>query len=47
VNGRGIDTDIVLASAKALINGLNKLEYSSRHAAVSEFTDEESYLPRL
>ena len=46
-NGRGIDTDIVLASARALINGLNKLEYSSKHAAVSEFTDEESFMPRL
>jgi 2-isopropylmalate synthase len=46
-NGRGIDTDIVLASAKALINGLNKLEYSHKHTVVSEFTDEESYLPRL
>ena len=47
VNGRGIDTDIVLASARALINGLNKLEYSSKQAAVSEFTDEESFMPRL
>lgn len=46
-NGRGIDTDIVLASAKALINGMNKLEYTHKHAAVSEFTDEESFLPRL
>ena len=46
-NGRGIDTDIVLASAKALINGLNKLEYGSKQEAVFEFTDEESFLPRL
>jgi 2-isopropylmalate synthase len=46
-NGRGIDTDIVLASAKALTNGLNKLEYSHKRTVVSEFTDEESFLPRL
>lgn len=46
-NGRGIDTDIVLASAKALINGLNKLEYGAKQEAVFEFTDEESLLPRL
>jgi 2-isopropylmalate synthase len=46
-NGRGVDTDIVLASAKALINGLNKLEYGSKQEAVYEFTDDESFLPRL
>ncbi len=46
-NGRGVDTDIVLASAKALINGLNKLEYGSKQDAVYEFTDDESFLPRL
>jgi 2-isopropylmalate synthase len=26
VNGQGADTDIVIASAKAYINGLNKLQ---------------------
>jgi 2-isopropylmalate synthase len=30
VNGMGADTDIVVASAKAYINALNKLEHKSR-----------------
>jgi hypothetical protein len=47
VNGRGIDADIVLASARALIDGLNKLEYSSKLGTVSEFTDEEAFMPKL
>lgn len=32
VNGQGADTDIVIASAKAYINALNKLEMSERRA---------------
>ncbi len=47
VQGRGVDTDIVLASAKAFVDGLNKLEFTRRERPVSEFTDEESLLPRL
>ena len=30
VNGMGADTDIVVASAKAYINGLNKLGHRTR-----------------
>jgi 2-isopropylmalate synthase len=30
VNGQGADTDIVVASAKAYVNGLNKLESNAR-----------------
>lgn len=47
VNGRAVDTDIVLASAKALIDGLNKLKYFQQSPAISEFTDEESWMPKL
>lgn len=47
VDGRAADTDIVLASAKALVDGLNKLERVREHTAISEFTDEESWMPRL
>jgi 2-isopropylmalate synthase len=47
VNGRAVATDIVLASAQALVDGLNKLEAVREHPAISEFTDEESYMPRL
>jgi len=32
VNGQGADTDIVIASAKAYINALNRLELSERRA---------------
>ena len=32
VNGQGADTDIVIASAKAYINGLNKLLSKSERA---------------
>nr|WP_281276824.1 hypothetical protein [Desulfoglaeba alkanexedens] len=42
-----MDTDIVLASAKAFVDGLNKLELTRRERSVSEFRDEESLLPRL
>jgi 2-isopropylmalate synthase len=47
VDGRAVDTDIVLASAKALVDGLNKLESVRAQTAISEFTDEESWMPRL
>jgi len=47
VNGRGADTDIVLASAKALVDALNKLERVREEAVIYEFTDEESWLPKL
>ncbi len=47
VQGRAVDTDIVLASAKALVDGLNKLEYSQSKPSVSEFTDEESWITLL
>ncbi len=47
VNGRAVDTDIVLASARALIDGLNKLERVRSQTTISEFTDEESWMPRL
>ncbi len=33
--GRGADSDIITASAKAYINGLNRLEYLKSHPAVS------------
>ena len=32
VNGQGADTDIVIASAKAYLNGLNKLHTKSERA---------------
>lgn len=47
VDGRAVGTDIVLASANALIDGLNKLEHVREHTGISEFTDEESWLPKL
>lgn len=47
VQGRAVDNDIVLASAKALVDGLNKLEYTHTRRAVSEFTDEDSWFPQL
>jgi len=47
VNGRGLDTDIVLASAKALVDGLNKLDRIQENPSVFEFTEEESFMPRL
>lgn len=47
VDGRAVDTDIVLASAKALVDGLNKLESLHVEPQISEFTDLESLLPRL
>ncbi len=47
VDGRAVGTDIVLASANALIDALNKLEHVRSYTAISEFTDEESWLPKL
>jgi len=47
VDGRAVGTDIVLASARALVDGLNKLERVRAHAVISEFTDAESYMPKL
>jgi 2-isopropylmalate synthase len=32
VNGQGADTDIVIASAKAYLNGLNKIQAKSERA---------------
>lgn len=47
VNGRAVDTDVVLASAKALIDGLNRLDRIEAEPVISEYTDEESWMPRL
>ncbi len=47
VDGRAVDTDIVLASARALVDALNKLERVSTERPISEFTDAESWMPRL
>ena len=47
VNGRGAGTDIVLASARALVDALNKLERTRSEPVIFEFTDEESWLPKL
>jgi len=47
VIGRAVNTDVVLASAKALIDGLNKLERIRVQPAISEYTDEESWMPKL
>jgi 2-isopropylmalate synthase len=47
VSGRGVDSDIVMASAKALVDGLNKLYSMTVQPVISEFTDEESWMPRL
>lgn len=45
--GRGIDPDVVMASAKAFVNGLNKMEIYQKQPAVSEFTEEEAFAPIL
>lgn len=47
VNGRAADSDIVLASAKAFVDGLNKLESLHTKDGISEFTSEESRLPKI
>ena len=36
--GRAADPDIITASAKAYINGLNRLEYLKKHPSIS-YTD--------
>jgi 2-isopropylmalate synthase len=33
--GKGADPDIIMASAKAYINGLNRLEYMKRNPSLS------------
>lgn len=45
--GRATGTDIVLASAMALVNALNRFEAMNSLPELSEFTDEESWVPRL
>jgi 2-isopropylmalate synthase len=47
VDGRAVDTDIVLASAKAFVDALNKLDRVLVQPTISEYTDEESWMPRL
>ena len=47
VTGRSTDKDIILASAKALVDAFNKLVPFESEAEVSEFADEESWMPRL
>ncbi|SHF97363.1 2-isopropylmalate synthase [Desulfacinum infernum DSM 9756] len=47
VQGRGVAADIVMASAKALIDAMNKLEQTGRQEPVSEFALVESWQPRL
>jgi len=34
VTGQGADTDIIMASAKAFVNALNRLEYRKKHPIV-------------
>jgi 2-isopropylmalate synthase len=45
VTGRAAATDIILASAKALIDGLNKLDRVRGEAVISEFADEDGWMP--
>jgi 2-isopropylmalate synthase len=47
VTGRAAATDIILASARALIDGLNKLDRVRGEAVISEFADEDSWMPLL
>lgn len=47
VNGRSVGTDIILASARALVDGLNKMERLRGEPVISELTDEESWMPGL
>jgi 2-isopropylmalate synthase len=47
VNGRAVDSDIVMASAKALVDGLNRLDHLRGEPVISEFTDEDSWMPIL
>jgi 2-isopropylmalate synthase len=45
VTGRAAATDIILASAKALIDGLNKLDRVRGEAVISEYADEDGWMP--
>ena len=47
VAGRATDKDIVLASALALVDAFNKLAPLDSEPEVSEFADEESWMPQL
>ncbi len=47
VMGRGIDSDVVMASAKAFVNGLNKMELYRKAPPISEFSEEEVFAPIL
>jgi 2-isopropylmalate synthase len=47
VEGHATGTDIVLESARALVDGLNRLEAMNTHPEIFEFTDEESWVPIL
>lgn len=46
VIGHAAETDIVLASAMAFVDGLNKLESLQSRRGISEFTSEESWIPK-
>lgn len=47
VMGRGIDSDVVMASAKAFVNGLNKMDLYRKAPPISEFTEDEVFAPIL
>ncbi|MGC8720229.1 MAG: alpha-isopropylmalate synthase regulatory domain-containing protein [Thermodesulforhabdaceae bacterium] len=47
VDGRGVNTDIVMASALALIDALNKLEAYRGKREISELSEDESWTVRL
>ncbi len=47
VDGRGANVDIVLASAHALVDALNKLERYGERKEVSEYTDQEGWAVML
>ncbi len=43
VNGRAASTDVVLASALALVDALNKLEFYKGRSEISELTDDQGW----
>lgn len=47
VDGRAVHTDIVMASALALIDALNKLEFYSGRREISEMSEDESWTIKL
>jgi 2-isopropylmalate synthase len=47
VDGRGVNTDIAMASALALIDALNKLEAYRGKREISELSEDESWTVRL